>query len=1143
MQDRANLSEAKLDLLKKYLQGEILDSPADRFRITPRESGNIAPLSAAQHQVWLHHHIVPDDVPVYNETLTIHRSGPLNEAALARTFAEIIRRHEIWRTTFDVVEGQPVQIIHPAEPSFRLTLVNLDHLPEAGRSREALRLASEEAVKPFDLRSGPLLRAMLVRLAEDQHRLFMTFHQLIFDGVTAYQVFLPELARIYEAFSQGRPSPLSEPRIQYADFAISQQTWLKGPSIASQMTYWQTKLAGELPVLNWPVDRSRRSMQTYRGEMQRVALPGEVLRKLRVLCETEGASLFMALVAGLSALLYRYTGQEDIILGAPTAGRKLPELQGILGYFLNVLPLRIDLAGNPTFRELLKRVRGTVLEALSNEDAPFAQLIERLRPTLDPSRNPLFQIALSLEPPPTIVGSGWSATQSEIPTGASKLDLYIDVEEKPDGIVGPVTYNPDVFEPGAISRMIEHWRTLLESASAAPERRLADLPILTPDEQRCILLEWNETQDDTYSRSESIQQHFVAQCERTPDAVAVRDRDQELTFWQLHERSNSLAQYLQNLGAGPGTAVALCVERSVDMVAGLLAILKTGAAYVPLDPSYPSHRLGFMLQDSEAKILILQRRFAGRLPAHSAREVCLDPGWNEIVGRQAGTSPFQSSRGQLDDTAYVLYTSGSTGTPKGVQGTQRACLNRFAWMWRAYPFQAGEVCCQKTNLGFVDSVWEIFGPLLAGVPTLIIAQDTLHDPEELLQTLAREQVTRMVLVPSLLRMLLEHAPQLGERVPRLKLWSCSGEVLPVELVERFRAGFPAATLLNLYGSAEVAADVTWHQVRDEDLRANSIPIGKPIANTQVYILDGNRNPVPMGVRGEIYVGGDGLAQGYWRRPELTAERFVANPVAVERSPRLYRTGDLGRFKAAGEIEYLGRVDSQVKLRGMRLELGEIEAVLGTHPGVREAVVGLTADQQRLAAYVTVEDGTAPAAGELRRYLRARLPEHMVPASYSRLEEWPLLPSGKVDRKAVLAAAAVPLSDYDGLTAPRTEVEQKLAAVWQELLKLEQVGVDQNFFELGGHSLLALQVMARIRSLFEVELPVRSLFEEPTLAALAAEVEKAQALGLKARTPILQRRARPAAASPSPEALLAQLDNLSAADLQSLIQRVLRKPPA
>jgi amino acid adenylation domain-containing protein len=791
-------------------------------------------------------------------------------------------------------------------------------------------------------------------------------------------------------------------------------------------------------------------------------------------------------------------------------------------------------------------VRAFSLEAYAHQDVPFEKLVEELIPQRSIDITPLFQVMFIFQNVPKQVFQiqGLEMEDLAFDTGVAKFDLSSEVyedDEKGD-LHWRFEYNTDLFEKATIRRMIEHFRNLLHAVLENPDRPLVDITLMSAGERDRTIVELNDTAID-FAQAPSVQSAFELQASRTPDSVAVVFQNERHTYRQINERANRLAHHLINRGVRPGNLVGVSFKRSPQTIIGLLGVLKAGAAYVPLDPTYPAQWLSFVIEDSQLWGAVTDRATRKRLPSALKNVVVLDAN-NERSGGVSSHNPGLSPSN--DDRAYVLYTSGSTGMPKGVEGTHRACLNRFAWMWREYPFQAGEVCCQKTNLGFVDSVWEIFGPLLVGMPNVIIPQESLRDPEELLSILAREHITRIVLVPSLLRMLLDHAPNLQERVPELKLWSSSGEVLPTDLVERFRVGFPAARLLNLYGSAEVAADVTCHEVSDEDLRANSIPIGRPISNTQVYILDGKRNPVPMGVRGEIYAGGENLARGYWRRPELTAERFVENPIDPRRSPRLYRTGDLGRYKVNGEIEYLGRVDSQVKLRGMRLELGEVEAVLATHPGVREAVVAVTTDQQRLAAYVTVANGNgqAPSAGELRRYLRARLPEHMVPGSYSRLEQWPLLPSGKVDRKAVLAASALPLADYDGLVAPRNEVEHKLAAIWQELLKLEQVGIEQNFFELGGHSLLALQVMARIRSQFEVELPVRSLFEEPTLAALATAVEKAQAQGLKARTPILQRRSRPTATpAPSPEALLAELDNLSATELQSLLQRVLQGKPS
>ena len=1098
MTESAQLSDRKQTLLEKSVCGQ--------FEITRRTPDEAIPLSYEQEQVWLHAQLATN-LPLYNEPGTIHYLGSLDVAALEKSFNEILRRHEAWRTCFEAVDGIPVQKV---QASLRVSLPVLDlrGLPTELREFEALRIATEDARKPIDLTKAPLFRTTLMRLRDEEYRLYLTLSHIIFDGVAIYRVLLPELSMLYESFAAGRPSPLPELPIQYADYACWQRRNMTEETLANDLDYWKRELAGPLPESYLPVDRHRVGPQTFCGSIYPFKLSSRLNSTLLALSRSQGVTLFQVLLAGFAALLCRYSGEQIIPIGSLTAGRKLHETQGLLGYFVNTVVLRLDLSGDPTFRDLVKRVRNVALGALEHDNLPFEHLVRELRTTRDSSHNPLFQALFSLAPPLPELNPAWQVTQTDVDTGVSKYDLHLELDERADEILPRIHYSTDLFDRATIARMANHWMNLLEGAAGNPELRVSQLPLFSEHEKRELLVEWNATEAD-YPCDKSISQLFAEQCERTPDSVAVREGGQQLTFLQLHERSNRLAQYLRSLGAGRGVRVALCVERSIDMVVGLLGILKTGAAYVPLDPSYPPQRIGFMLQDSEAAIVIVHHKDTDKLPAHSARVVGLDSDWDGTSSERAHSpSTVPPSSGQGDDTAYVLYTSGSTGMPKGVRGTHRAAVNRFAWMWRSYPFQPGEVCCQKTNLGFVDSVWEIFGPLLAGVPNVIIPQETLSDPEELLKTLAGEGVTRIVLVPSLLRLLLEHAPNLGERVPRLKLWTSSGEVLPIDLAERFRAAFPQATLLNLYGSAEVAADVTCHEVTEADLRAESIPIGKPIANTQIYILDANWNPVPIGAQGMIYAGGDNLACGYWRRAELTAERFVENPIAPERSARLYRTGDVGRFKANGEIEYLGRIDSQVKLRGMRLELGEIEAMLRSHPAVWDAVVALSSDQQRLAAYVTVETGQAPAAGELRRFLRARLPEHMVPANYNRLEHWPLLPSGKVDREAVLHATAIPIEDCDRVTAPRTEVERKLAEVWQELLQLEQVGIDQNFFEVGGHSLLAMRVMARIRGLFEVELPVRSLFEEPTLAALAGAVERAQGLGPKAGAPVLQRWARP-----------------------------------
>jgi len=1093
------------------------------------------PLSYSQEQVWFHAQLVPD-IPLYNEPVTIHYSGDLDIPALEQSFNEILHRHEAWRTGFTVVDGKPLQDVRP-ELSISLPVVDLRHLPEERRDSTAVRIATEEARKPLDLTQVPLFRARLIRVGDRQYRLYLVLSHIIFDGVAIYRIFLPELAALYQARVAGRPSPLPELDIQYPDYSCWQRKSLPPDSLAEHISYWRRQLGNDLPVLDLPSDYPRPPVQTFRGSMYPFTLSPSLTDAVKSLSRKEGVTLFQTLLAGFAALLCRYSGQDDLPIGSVTAGRDRSEIKPLLGYFLNTVVLRTNLSGDPDFRELLRRVRNLTLETLDHDCVPFGRLIHELNAPRDLSRNPLFQVMFSLEPSLPDLDPAWHLTQMDVDTEATKYDLYLELDERRDAILARFHYSTDLFDRTTIVRMSEHWMRLLEGAARDSSLRVSQLPLLSDQERSRIVVEWNQTRSQ-YAQSGGIHDLFNAQFERTPDNTAVREGERRLSFRQLQERSNRLAHYLRKLGASTGTRVALCVDRSFDMFVGLLGILKTGAAYVPLDPSHPPGRMASLLEDAKPAVLITQQKLLANAPVHRIPTVILDADWHKIARASAD---FPASDVQSDDPAYVLYTSGSSGKPKGVEGTHRGAMNRMRWMWERYPFEAGEVCCQKTNVGFVDSVWEIFGPLLAGVPSVILPTEVVRDPEELLQILAGEGVTRIVLVPSLLRALLDHAPNLQERVPRLKLWSCSGEALSGELARRFRQGFPEATLLNIYGSSEVAADVTWHEVleKEEDIGA-TVPIGKPISNTQMYVLDPHRNPVPVGVRGEIYVGGDGLALGYWNRAVLTAERFVENPIAPEQSKRLYRTGDLGRWRWYGEIEYLGRVDGEVKLRGMRIDLGEIESVLVSHAGVREGALQRVEEggEARLVAYLVPEGARKADGRELRQYLRSKLPEHMVPARFVQVAELPLLPSGKVNRRALATVEGVVLSEQ-GMVAPRTAVEQKLAGMWREVLKVGKVGVDQNFFELGGHSLLVLQVMVRIRREFDVELGVRTMFEEPTIEELAIEVEKARAMGMKAQTPVLERRARPRAAENAfREALLAQLDTLSADDVQTLLKHVL-----
>ncbi|HET7208165.1 MAG TPA: condensation domain-containing protein, partial [Terriglobales bacterium] len=689
MSDVPQLTDAKRKLLEKYLGGSGPGRAEAQIQIPPRPSKSFAPLSFPQEQVWLHSQLAPAGLPVYNETLTIHRHGPLNVSAVRRSLTEIVRRHEIWRTTFDVIDLQPVQIVHPPATDFEMPIVDLRKVIESSRQKDAMRLASDEARRPFDLKAGPLLRAILVQHSDNEYRLFMTFHQLIFDGVTAYQVFLPEFISIYEAFVQNRPVPLPEPGVQYADYAVWQKSRLNTESLSSQLDYWRRTLAGTPQSLDWPQDRPRPPVQTHRGEILNAALPNDLVSHLKTLGQAERTSLFMTLVAGLGALLHRYTGQDDLILGTPTAGRSMPQLEHALGYFLNFLPLRIDLSGNPTFRETLGRVRNTVFDALSCDDVPFTTLVEKLRPAADPSRNPFFQVAISLEPAITFAASGWSATQSDVPTGASKLDLYIDVDETPNGIAGPVAYNPDIFDAGTIARLVGHWRTLLGAAVADPDRKISELPILTPGERHQVV-----TGPVLASAGQpSIHDLFSEQCSRKPNAVALTHNGINFTFSQVEDRSDGLAGYLTALGVLPQARVAVCAERSLATIVALLAILKIGATYVPLDPNHPAERLNFLLQDAQPAVLLTQRKLARKFSDQPLKQVLLDEGWesNLPAGSAAATSI------DPDQAAYLIYTSGSTGVPRGVLGTHRAAINRFAWMWERFPFQPGEVCCHKTN--------------------------------------------------------------------------------------------------------------------------------------------------------------------------------------------------------------------------------------------------------------------------------------------------------------------------------------------------------------------------------------------------------------------------------------------------------------
>jgi amino acid adenylation domain-containing protein len=1052
-----------------------------------RHRDGALPLSYAQQRLWFLEQLGLSG-HAYHLREVIRLCGRLQVTALTQSLQEIIKRHEALRTTFVHIEGEPYQVVGRAV-QLPLPVVDLQELPECEREAQVRTLALEEARRPFDLAQGPLLRATLVRFAKEEHVLLLTMHHIVSDG-WSHGVFWGELAALYEAFATGKPSPLPALAIQYADFAHWQRQWLQGEVLDTQLAYWKRLLAG-MSTLQLPADHARPAVQTFRGAKHSLALSPTLTQALKALSQRQGVTLFMTLLATFQTLLHRYTGQNDIAVGSLIANRNRAEIEGLIGFFVNTLVLRTDLSGDPSFRELLERVREVALGAYSHQDLPFEKLLEALRPPRDLSRTPLFQVLFLLQNAPTRVPdlAGLVLVPLEIDTETSKFDLTLALWETPEGMHGWFEYSTDVFDADTITRMGGHLQTLLEGIVADPEQRLSMLPLLTADEQHRLLVEWNHTKAD-YPKDACIHELFEAQVERVPDAVAVVHQGEQLTYRELNRRANQVAHYLRALGVAPKVRVGLCIERSLAMVVGLLGILKSGGAYVPLDPAYPPARLAFMLEDAQIPVLLTQKQLMEGLPDHGAEVICLDSGWRAIAQHSVCNSV---SAATADSMAYLLYTSGSTGRPKGVLGVHRATLNILAWMWQAYPFASHDVCCHKTSVSFGDSIQELLGPLLSGIRTVLIPDGELKDLPRFVQALAMHQVTRLILVPSLLRALLDTYDDLQSRLPSLKLWFVSGEILSRELCQRFLEVMPQSRLINIYGTSEVSDDITWYDSGQLNQQASRVPIGRPIANTQVYLLDRHLQPMPIGVPGELHVAGAGLSRGYLNHPELTAEKFMPHPFRDEPGARLYKTGDLARYLPDGNIDCLGRLDHQVKVRGIRIELGEIEAVLRQHPGVRETVVIAREDvpgERRLVGYMVSAQKQAPTVRDLRSFLQKMLPNSMVPSTFVWLDALPLTPNGKIDRRALPSPDRARPVLEEPFVPPRTPVEQQVAAIWSTVLGLERVGIHDNFFELGGHSLLATQLLSRIRNTMHVEVSLLSFFETPTVAGLVGSIEPA-----------------------------------------------------
>jgi amino acid adenylation domain-containing protein len=1065
-------------------EGDEEETHAGIEPLRARARGELIPLSFAQQRLWFIDQLNPNST-FYNIPAALRLKGSLHTEALAQSLSEITRRHEALRTTFPQKDGQPFQQIAEAQP-LRLMHIDLSELDHETQEKQIHLLTSEECRRPFNLSQGPLYRVSLLSLGAEDHVLLITMHHMVSDG-WSIGILVQEFATLYRTYIAGDASPLPDLPVQYADFATWQREWLQGEVLEKQLIYWRNQLADSSHVLDLPTDRRRPPVPSYRGAHESVVVSASLTHQLKALGRQEGVTLFMFLLAAFQTLLYRYTGQGDLSTGTPIAGRTRAEVEGLIGYFVNTLVLRTQLSEAPTFRDLLAHVRNTALGAYAHQELPFEKLVEILQPEREMSHNPLFQVFFGLH--------NLSSTPLSLPnltlepirldTMSARFDLAIDFQEAGDSLIGSIEYSTDLFEAETIIRLGGHLHNLLESIVAAPTQPLSTLPLLSETERQRVLVEWNTT-ETTYPQR-AAHELFEAHAAQDPEAVALSFGEQHLTYKELNRRANQLAHYLQRLAVGPESLVGLYVSPSLEMVVGILGILKAGGAYVPLDPAYPAERIAFMLEDAQVQLLLTQEHLIERTPSRFAQYICLDTHW-PMISSESEVNPVSGTG--ADNAAYVIYTSGSTGQPKGVVGLHRGIVNRCQWMWENYPYEAGEVCCQKTSLSFVDAVAEIFGPLLKGVPTVIIPEASVKNSQQLIETLVLHQVTRLVLVPSLLAVLLaarEHGLAEGLSV---KTWVSSGEALPPELVTKFEEQISGGRLLNLYGSSEVAADVTWCEATGAKETFWQTVIGRPLSNSQIYLLDQHWQPAPTGVAGEIYVAGDGMARGYLRRPDLTAERFLPSPYSATPGTRIYKTGDLARLRSDGDIVYLGRADHQVKVRGYRIELGEIETVLKRHPDVKDVVVvarGEQPEQKQLVAYLVVEDEPGPTALELKSYMREQLPEYMVPAIFMRLEQLPLSGSGKVDRRALPAPNPMALEEEERAETRLTATEELVAGIWMQLLGVETVNARDNFFDLGGHSLLATQVISRIKEIFHVELPLRELFEAPTLAGLAARI--------------------------------------------------------
>ena len=1072
----AELPLEKRALLFQQLQKQREKEAATEPQRIPRQARDreTYPLSFAQQRLWFLNNFEPES-PEYNIPQAFRIEGDLDRQVMQRALREVARRHEALRTTFRSIEGEPAQVVAQVvdmEVPFTDARVRVSDPADAWA--EALRLAAADAREPFDLTLGPLMRARLYRTGEREHLLYYNVHHIAYDG-WSIGVFARELAAIYDAFAAGLPSPLPELPVQYLDFALWQRQWLSGETLETQLAYWRRQLAS-VPPLELPTDRPRPAVRTHNGAAVPLVLAEALQRDLRAFAQREESTLFIVLMAAFKALLHHWTTQEDVSVGTLIANRRLPEVEAMIGFFANSLVLRGDLSGDPTFRELLRREREVSLDAYAHQDLPFEKLVEELNPPRDMARTPLFQVMLILlnAPGEAMDLPGLKLQPVAIDSRTSKVELTVYLTDSARGIEGFVEYNLDLFDAGTMARLIDHYTRVLAAVVADPGLRLSELPLLSEGERRQVLAGWNATQAEFPATT--LHGWIEEQARRTPEAVAVELEGSRLSYAELDREANRLARHLRRLGVGPDVLVGLAMERSLAMVVGVLAVLKAGGAYVPLDPEYPKERLTHMLEDSRVPVLLTQGGLLDRLPEHQARVVAVDRDAAAIAAESGEPVGSGATPGNL---AYVIYTSGSTGRPKGVQIPHSAVVNFLNSMRKKPGLTSEDTLLAVTTLSFDIAGLELYLPLVCGARLLLVTRETTQAGEKLKEVLETKGVTAMQATPATWRLLLA-AGWLGHR--DLKIL-CGGEALPRDLANQLLGA--CGSLWNVYGPTEATIWSTLDQVGG----AGPITIGRPLDNTEIYLVSSRFKPVPVGVPGELLIGGAGLSRGYRGRPDLTAERFVPHPFAElrqEPGARLYRTGDLARHLADGRVEFLGRIDHQVKVRGFRIELGDIETALDRHPAVAQAVVVAREDSpgnKQLAAYLVTAAGAGkPEVSDLRAYLKEKLPEYMVPAVFTFLPAMPLTPNGKVDRRALPAPdRSTAAREY---VAPRDDKERFFCELWQELLGLERVGINDDFFELGGDSLLVIRVVTRANKA-ALGITTKQVFQHRTVAELAA----------------------------------------------------------